>query len=72
MSISVLSVASENMEASVVPTAEPASANAPAMSAGSSTIFPLFKNFSVAISVPVPLTTLLVPAARCAGMPAIR
>ena len=33
---------------------------------------PLRRNFTVAATMPVPLTTLLVPTARWVGMPAIR
>ena len=48
------------------------SAHTAAVTAGRSRTLPLRKYFSAATSVPVPLTTLFVPAARWAGIPAIR
>ena len=71
-SISVSSVCSEMRAASSVPMAEPMSAHTAAVTAGRSRTLPLRKYFSAATSVPVPLTTLFVPAARWAGIPAIR
>ena len=55
-----------------VPMAAPTSAPTPEMIAGRSLILPPRKYLTDAVAVPMPLTTLFVPIARCAGIPAIR
>ena len=71
-SIMIFRMSSLMSRAIFVPMAAPSSAPIPETMAGRSRTLPPRKYLNEASAVPVPLTTLFVPIARCAGMPAIR